>query len=111
MLLPKLTKVKLTSFQWQVLRATLTIPFGETRSYAWIARQIGNPQAVRAVGQALRCNPYPLLMSCHRVVKEDGTSGGYAGVADSARKKKLLTLESELAGEMSRGSGKKPKGA
>ena len=91
---------KLTPFEWQVLKATLTIPLGETRSYQWVAKKIGRPRAVRAVGQALRKNPYPLLIPCHRVIKSDGTLGGYAGKYDG-RKKKLLTLERVIAKNLS----------
>ena len=88
-------KNKLTDFQWQVLRAALKIPFGETRSYQWIARQIKKPRAVRAVGQALRRNPYPLIIPCHRVIKADGSLGGYAGKQGN-RKAALLALEKEI---------------
>jgi O-6-methylguanine DNA methyltransferase len=89
------TKKQLTDFEWQVLRATLTIPLGETRSYKWVARKIGRPRAVRAVGQALRKNPYPLLIPCHRVVRSDGTAGGYAGKMDG-KKGKLLCVEQDI---------------
>lgn len=85
----------LTPFEWQVLKVTLTIPIGETRSYAWVARQIGKPKAVRAVGQALRKNPYPLIIPCHRVVRSDGTLGGYAGKM-SGKKAKLLAMEQRI---------------
>ena len=90
---------KLTRFQWQVLKATSTIPLGETRSYQWVAKKIGKPQAVRAVGQALRRNPYPLTIPCHRVIKSDGSLGAYAGKY-SNKKKKLLDLEKNLAQSM-----------
>ena len=86
------TKQELTGFEWQVLQACLTIPLGETRSYQWIAHKIGRSKAVRAVGQALRKNPYPLIIPCHRVVKSDGTLGGYAGKMDD-KKAKLLAIE------------------
>ena len=88
-------KKQLTDFEWQVLRACLTIPLGETRSYQWIARKIGRPKAVRAVGQALRKNPYPLIIPCHRVVKSDGTPGDYAGKMDG-KKAKLLAIEQDI---------------
>ena len=88
-------KNQLTDFEWQVLKITLTIPIGETRSYSWVARTIGRPKAVRAVGQALRKNPYPKLIPCHRVIKSDGTPGGYAGKMDG-RKSRLLKLEHEI---------------
>jgi O-6-methylguanine DNA methyltransferase len=64
-------------FQRNVLAAAQRIPFGETRAYAWIARQIGHPRAVRAVGTALGRNPVPLIVPCHRVLRSDGGVGGY----------------------------------
>ena len=88
-------KKQLTDFEWQVLRAALEIPLGETRSYQWVARKIGRPKAVRAVGQALRKNPYPLIIPCHRVVKSDGTPGGYAGKMDG-KKARLLAVEQDI---------------
>ena len=88
-------KYNLTPFQWRVLKATLKIPIGETRSYKWIARQIGSPKAVRAVGQALRRNPYPVIIPCHRVIKEDGSLGGYAG-GSGKKKAQLLKMEKEI---------------
>ena len=89
-------KNKLTSFEWDVLTATLSVPLGQTRSYQWIAEKIGRPKAVRAVGQALRNNPYPLIIPCHRVIKSDGKLGGYAGKFDG-KKASLLKLEQEIA--------------
>jgi len=86
----------LSDFEWQVLKATLTIPLGETRSYQWIADKIRKPKAVRAVGSALRKNPYPLIIPCHRVVKSDGTLGAYAGKMDG-KKAKLLAIEELIA--------------
>ena len=91
-------KHTLTKFQWQVLKTTLAIPLGETRSYKWIAQQIGSPKSVRAVGQALRRNPYPLIIPCHRVIKSDGTLGGYAGRYGS-QKARLLKLEEQIRRE------------
>ena len=64
-------------FQRKVLRATAAIPFGEARPYAWVARRIGHPRAVRAVGTALGRNPVPLIVPCHRVLRSDGSAGGY----------------------------------
>jgi O-6-methylguanine DNA methyltransferase len=89
-------KKQLTDFEWQVLKAALAIPLGQTRSYQWVAQKIGRPKAVRAVGQALRKNPYPLVIPCHRVVKSDGTPGGYAGKMDG-RKSELLAIEQDIA--------------
>ena len=68
----------LTQFQKKVYRAILDIPSGEVRSYKWVASKIGKPAASRAVGQALKRNPYTVIIPCHRVVKADGTIGGYA---------------------------------
>ena len=87
-------KSKLTLFEWQVLRATFKIPIGQTRSYQWVAKKIGKPKAVRAVGQALKKNPFPLIIPCHRVVREDGSLGGYAG--GTKKKEMLLRLEKEI---------------
>ncbi|MCK5214186.1 MAG: MGMT family protein [Candidatus Omnitrophica bacterium] len=84
--------VNLTPFQWQVLKATLEIPLGETRSYKWVARRIGKPGSARAVGQALCRNPYPLIIPCHRVIRSDGSLGGYAGKM-GPKKARLLKRE------------------
>ncbi|MBI5303297.1 MAG: methylated-DNA--[protein]-cysteine S-methyltransferase [Chloroflexi bacterium] len=78
-------------FQRAVLQAAHRIPFGETRSYGWIARAIGKPGASRAVGQALGANPLPIILPCHRVISSDGGLGGYGG--GLALKRKLLALE------------------
>ncbi|MGH2484950.1 MAG: methylated-DNA--[protein]-cysteine S-methyltransferase [Ktedonobacterales bacterium] len=68
-----------TPFQRAVLRAALRIPRGEVRSYAWIARELGHPRAVRAVGTALARNPIPFVIPCHRVVRTNGDLGNYSG--------------------------------
>jgi methylated-DNA-[protein]-cysteine S-methyltransferase len=94
-------EASLTKFELSVLRATLEIPFGETRSYQWIAKRIGKPGAVRAVGTALRNNPWPLIIPCHRVIKADGTPGKYAG-KDDGRKKRLIDLEQRIHQAMKR---------
>ena len=80
-----------TSFQQKVWRALLTIPRGETRSYAWVAKKIGKPRATRAVGAACGANPVPIIVPCHRVIASDGSLGGFGG--GLALKKRLLTLE------------------
>lgn len=69
----------LPDFGRRVLEKTAEIPRGEVRPYAWIAREIGAPGAVRAVGTALGRNPIPLLIPCHRVVRSDGSPGEYSG--------------------------------
>lgn len=81
----------LAEFERRVLRKALEIPWGEVRSYAWIAREIGHPGAARAVGQALGHNPVPLLIPCHRAVRSDGTLGGYA--FGLPLKRRILSLE------------------
>ena len=80
-----------TAFQEAVWRELRKIPAGETRSYADIAAIIGVPGAVRAVGTANGSNPVAVLVPCHRVIRSDGTLGGYAGGLD--RKRKLLAAE------------------
>lgn len=68
---------ELGAFEQDVLLAAATIPRGEARPYGWVAREIGRPRAVRAVGSALGRNPVPLLIPCHRVVRADWTIGDY----------------------------------
>jgi len=80
-----------TDFQQQVWRALGEIPYGETRSYEEIARAIDNPKAVRAVGRANGANRIPIVIPCHRVVRADGSLGGYGG--ELWRKRFLLKLE------------------
>ena len=80
-----------TDFQRKVWNALLTIPFGETRSYAQIARQIGNPGAGRAVGAANGRNPVSIVAPCHRVIGSTGKLTGFAGGLDT--KARLLALE------------------
>ena len=80
-----------TEFQRKVYRAICRIPRGQTRSYQWVARRIGSPWAVRAVGTALRRNPFAPKVPCHRVVRSDGSLGGYAG--GRAKKRVLLRRE------------------
>ena len=81
-----------TEFERAVLLKALEIPRGELRTYGWIATQIGRPAAVRAVGSALRKNPVPLLIPCHRVVRSDGAVGEYA-LGGSDAKRRMLASE------------------
>jgi methylated-DNA-[protein]-cysteine S-methyltransferase len=83
----------LTDFQQQVLQATQQIPRGRIATYMDIARKIGKPKAVRAVGQALGRNPIPIVIPCHRVIASDGSLGGYSGGGGLETKAKLLQLE------------------
>jgi O-6-methylguanine DNA methyltransferase len=85
-----------TDFQLACWHALLAIPFGETRTYADIARAIGKPNAFRAVGMANHNNPVAIVVPCHRVIASDGTLCGYGGGLDL--KRKLLELEGALTG-------------
>ena len=85
------TDPDLTAFQKKVLKTVLNIPKGEVRSYAWVARRAGSPRSCRAVGQALKKNPYAPGVPCHRVISSDGSIGGYSG----GIKKKRALLEKE----------------
>lgn len=80
-----------TDFQKSVWAALLTIPFGETRSYSEIARQIGRPTAFRAVGAANGKNPISIIAPCHRVIGSNGSLTGFAGGLEA--KELLLALE------------------
>ncbi|HYM15756.1 MAG TPA: bifunctional DNA-binding transcriptional regulator/O6-methylguanine-DNA methyltransferase Ada [Dehalococcoidia bacterium] len=83
--------VRATAFRIRVWDALRAIPRGETRSYSDIARAVGSPRAVRAVGSACATNPLPIVVPCHRVVREDGSLGGYRYGLD--RKRTLLERE------------------
>jgi len=85
-----------SDFQLACWRALLAIPYGETRSYADIARAVGRPQGFRAVGMANNRNPVAIIVPCHRVIASDGTLCGYGGGLDT--KRKLLELEGALTG-------------
>lgn len=80
-----------TAFQQQVWQALTTIEQGETKSYAWLAKTINNPKAVRAVGRANGANPIALIIPCHRVIGANGKLTGYAG--GLSLKAKLLAFE------------------
>ena len=83
--------VAATAFQWRVWRTLQQIPYGETRSYAEVAEALGQPTAVRAVARACASNRVALVVPCHRVVRADGSTGGYRWGA--ARKRRLLAQE------------------
>lgn len=80
-----------TAFQRAVWKAAAEIPYGETRSYAWIALRIKRPRAARAVGSALGANPVPIMVPCHRVISSAGTLGGFSGGLEL--KRELIDLE------------------
>lgn len=87
-----------TDFEQKVWLSLKEVPYGETRSYKWIAEKVGNPKAVRAVGQALSRNPIPIVLPCHRIIESDGSIGGYSSGVD--KKRRLLDMEYyNLAGE------------
>lgn len=89
---------------WEVLK---TIPYGRVRSYGWVARKVGKPQAARAVGGACGANPAPLLVPCHRVIAGNGSLGGFSG--GLGVKKRLLKLEGLITGRgASQGKGACP---
>jgi methylated-DNA-[protein]-cysteine S-methyltransferase len=87
-----------TDFQLACWRALLAIPYGETRTYADIARAVGKPSAFRAVGMANNRNPIAIVVPCHRVIASDGTLCGYGGGLDV--KRKLLELEGAVSGTL-----------
>ena len=82
-----------TEFQVQVLKELQRIPYGETTSYGEIARRIGRPKAMRAVGRANGANPIPIVIPCHRVIGSGGDLTGFGGGLDT--KEALLRLEAE----------------
>ena len=86
-------KLNGTEFQVSVLKALQDIPYGETVSYGEIAKRIGRPKAVRAVGAANGRNPIPIVVPCHRVIGSSGDLTGFGGGLDT--KEALLRLESE----------------
>lgn len=90
----------LSEFQRATLEITRRIPAGETRSYGWVAREMGRPRAARAVGAALGRNPVPVLIPCHRVVRADGTLHGYTSGVDT--KERLLRAEGVNQDELRR---------
>ncbi len=90
----KLDLKKTTCFQRQVWRVLTQIPYGQTRSYKWVADKMGKPTASQAVGQANAANPFPIVIPCHRVISSNGALGGYS--AGAGIKQQLLSLEASL---------------
>ncbi|HEX4149869.1 MAG TPA: methylated-DNA--[protein]-cysteine S-methyltransferase [Pirellulales bacterium] len=100
-----------TPFQMKVWQALVKIPFGQTRTYGQLARQLGNPAASRAVGAAIGRNPISIICPCHRVIGSSGKLTGFAGGLET--KALLLRLEAENVGEQAAGkksTGKKSAG-
>jgi methylated-DNA-[protein]-cysteine S-methyltransferase len=80
-----------TAFQRRVWKAMLRIPSGQTKSYGWLARQVGGKDKARSVGTACGANPVPIIIPCHRIIRENGELGGYGGGVGV--KRKLLKIE------------------
>ncbi len=87
----KIKFLKGTDFEEKVWLCLKKVPFGETRTYKWVAESIGSPTATRAVGQALSKNPIPIVLPCHRIIESDGSIGGYSSGINI--KRRLLELE------------------
>ncbi|UCF86788.1 MAG: methylated-DNA--[protein]-cysteine S-methyltransferase [Nitrospiraceae bacterium] len=87
----KVQFLKGTDFEKNVWSSLRDIPFGDTKSYKWIAGKVGSPAATRAVGQALSKNPIPIVLPCHRVIESDGSIGGYSSGVNI--KRRLLDME------------------
>jgi O-6-methylguanine DNA methyltransferase len=101
---PKVDLDTLTEFERAVLLKTMEIPYGEVRPYSWVAREIGRPKAVRAVGSALAGNPITFVIPCHRVVRADGHIGNY-GAGGPEAKREVLELEGIDVRELERTAG------
>ena len=84
-----------TDFQKMVWKEILKIPYGETRSYKQIAINIGRPNSSRAVANACGKNPYPKIIPCHRVIRSDGSVGGYS-LKGGIKQKKLLLKDEDF---------------
>ncbi len=85
------------AFEIDVWRACRRIPYGETDSYGGLAERLGRPGAARAVGMAMAHNPFPIVVPCHRVLKSDGSLGGYSGPGGVDYKRHLLDVERAAA--------------
>ena len=86
-------KLKGTKFQLKVWKYLVKIPRGKVKTYLQVAKAIGKPSAVRAVANAIGKNPYPIKIPCHRVIRADGSLGGYSANGGVKMKKKLLKKE------------------
>ncbi|MCX5783874.1 MAG: MGMT family protein [Elusimicrobia bacterium] len=87
-------------FYQKVWKACAQIPFGQTRTYGWLAKMAGSPKAARAAGQAMAHNIFAPAVPCHRVIASDGSLGGFSGKGGIAGKKAMLEKERKLAGKM-----------
>ncbi len=82
-----------TEFQKRVWLALMQIPYGSTRTYSELAKMVGAPKAIRAVGNACARNPITVLIPCHRIIRSDGTTGNYSAPGGSLLKKRLIEFE------------------
>tara|TARA_B100000614_G_scaffold250637_1_gene261121 strand:- start:119 stop:400 length:282 start_codon:yes stop_codon:yes gene_type:complete len=85
-----------TPFQNRVWKEIKKIPAGQTRTYKEIAVSIGNPRSSRAVANACAANPNPIIVPCHRVIRSDGSYGGYSGPGGTSGKSALISSEREI---------------
>ena len=83
----------LTPLQRKILKAVASVPWGKVRSYGEIAAQVGHPRACRFVGTTLAKNPFPIFVPCHRIIRADGSLGGFSAGTDL--KKRMLALEKQ----------------
>ena len=86
-------KLKGTKFQLKVWNFLKKIPKGTVKTYSEVAKTIRKPLAIRAVANAIAKNPYPIQIPCHRVIRSDGSLGGYSGLGGVKKKKNLLKKE------------------
>ncbi|MEW6571397.1 MAG: methylated-DNA--[protein]-cysteine S-methyltransferase [Nitrospirota bacterium] len=87
----RISLIKGSEFDKKIWLTLREIPYGETRTYKWLAERAGRPKASRAVGQALSRNPLPIVLPCHRIIESDGSIGGYSAGVDI--KRRLLDIE------------------
>ena len=88
-----MSKIQGTNFQLKVWNYLKKIPKGKVKTYLEVAKAIGKPKAFRAVANAVGKNPYPPLIPCHRVIRSDGSLGGYSGKGGIKEKRRLLLKE------------------
>jgi methylated-DNA-[protein]-cysteine S-methyltransferase len=86
-----------SAFQAAVWRACRRIAYGQTCSYQDLATRVGKPRAARAIGRVMACNPCPIVVPCHRVIKSDGSLGGYSGTHGVVFKRRLLDMEAAVS--------------
>ena len=86
-----------SEFSYRILKETIKIPYGETRTYSWLAKKCTNRKSYRAVGQVMRRNPFLIVIPCHRVISSSGELGGFSGGIEN--KKFLLYHEQNVIKE------------